>query len=71
MSTQDELREVEEDLAKLKAALADVVDQISTMGATDMTERSSMIAMADDHRTVILELEAWRDELLSRLSKEG
>ncbi|GAA2653969.1 MULTISPECIES: hypothetical protein [Nonomuraea] len=67
MSTQDELRQLEEDLARLKASTADLRSQISDMGATDAVERSAMLSMADEQDGLIAELESRRDELRSRL----
>ncbi|GAA2400620.1 hypothetical protein [Nonomuraea africana] len=68
MSTQDELRRLEEDLARLKASNADLRSQISDMGATDVVEKSAMLGMADEQDGLIAELESRRDELRSRLS---
>ncbi|MFE3451232.1 hypothetical protein ACFXJ8_20145 [Nonomuraea sp. NPDC059194] len=67
MSTQEELRQLEEDLAKLKASNADLRSQVSDMGATDAVERAAMLGMADEQDGLIAELEARRDELRSRL----
>lgn len=68
MSIQDELRQVDADLAKLREATADLRRQIGDMGPTDATERSAMIAMADEQDGVIAELEARRDDLAKRLN---
>lgn len=68
MSIQDELRQVDEDLAKLRSATADLREQIGDMGPTDAAERSAMIYMADEQDGVIEELEARREGLLKRLN---
>lgn len=67
MSTRDELRQVEEDLARLKAANRELRAQVGEMGATDLVERSSMIQMADEQDVVISDLERRREDLLQRL----
>lgn len=67
MSTQEELRQLEEDLAKLKAANVELRSQISDMGATDAVERAAMLSMADEQDALIAELEARRDSLRDRL----
>jgi hypothetical protein len=67
MSEEDDLRQVEEDLARLRAETKDLRDQIRDMGATDQVEISAMISMADEQEELITELEGRRDELLRRL----
>ncbi|MFD1939247.1 MULTISPECIES: hypothetical protein [Nonomuraea] len=67
MSTQEELRQLEEDLAKLKSANAELRSQISDMGATDAVERAAMLSMADEQDALIAELETRRDSLRDRL----
>ncbi|MFI6602218.1 hypothetical protein ACIBHX_38715 [Nonomuraea sp. NPDC050536] len=67
MSTRDELRQVDEDLAKLKAANRELRVQIGEIGATDLVERSAMIQMADEQDELIAELERRREGLLQRL----
>jgi predicted nucleic acid-binding Zn-ribbon protein len=69
MSTKDELRQVEEDLAKLRAQVKDLRAQVSDMGATDQVETSAMIGMADEQEELIAGLERRRDELLRRLDE--
>ncbi|MDP9849990.1 hypothetical protein [Streptosporangium lutulentum] len=67
MSTQEELRQVEEDLARLRAEAAELRDQVGDLGPTDATERAMMINLADEQEERVAELESWRDELLKRL----
>ncbi|MEU7000975.1 hypothetical protein [Nonomuraea sp. NPDC046570] len=69
MSTEDELRQIEEDLARLKAAVADLRRQVGDMGATDAAERAAMLALADEQDGVITDLEARRDELRRRVAE--
>ncbi|MEO3806207.1 hypothetical protein [Nonomuraea sp. B1E8] len=69
MSTKDELRQVEEDLARLRAENQDIRDQIRDMGATDQVEISAMISQADEQVELIAELERRRDNLRGRLEE--
>ncbi|TDD12213.1 hypothetical protein E1292_01850 [Nonomuraea deserti] len=69
MSTKDELRQVEEDLARLRAENQDIRDQIRDMGATDQVEISAMISQADEQVELIAELERRRDSLRRRLEE--
>ncbi|TDE57162.1 hypothetical protein E1295_08505 [Nonomuraea mesophila] len=69
MSTEDELRQVEEDLARLRAENQDIRDQIRDMGATDQVEISAMISQADEQTELIAELERRRDRLRQRLEE--
>ncbi|UBU12725.1 hypothetical protein [Nonomuraea gerenzanensis] len=71
MSTKDELRQIEEDLTRLRAENQDVRDQIRDMGATDQIEVSAMISQADEQVELIAELERRRDRLIERLEEEG
>ncbi|MFI7424460.1 hypothetical protein [Nonomuraea sp. NPDC049684] len=71
MSTKDELRQVEEDLARLKAENQDLRDQVGTMGATDQIETSAMIAQADEQSELIADLERRRADLERRAQEEG
>ncbi|AWS45963.1 hypothetical protein [Streptosporangium sp. 'caverna'] len=70
MSTQEELQQVDEDLARLRAEAAELRRQVGEMGPTDATERSSLINMADQQEALSAELEARREELLKRLGEE-
>ncbi|NBE93442.1 hypothetical protein FE391_13755 [Nonomuraea sp. KC401] len=69
MSIEDELRQVEEDLARLRAENQDIRDQIRDMGATDQVEISAMISQADEQTELIAELERRRDRLRQRLEE--
>lgn len=71
MSTKDELRQVEEDLTRLRAENQDVRDQIGDMGATDQVEISAMISQADEQVELIADLERRRDSLIRKLEEEG
>ncbi|MEV0312006.1 hypothetical protein B0I32_127109 [Nonomuraea fuscirosea] len=71
MSTKDELRQVEEDLARLRAENQEVRDQIRDIGATDQVEISAMISQADEQVELIAGLERRRDALIQRLEEEG
>ncbi|MFI6927509.1 hypothetical protein ACIBIZ_46785 [Nonomuraea spiralis] len=71
MSTKDELRQVEADLARLKAENQEVRDQVGDMGATDQIEISAMIAQADEQSELIAELERRRADLERRVKEEG
>ncbi|MFG1685490.1 hypothetical protein ACGFNP_35385 [Nonomuraea sp. NPDC049269] len=66
MSVEDELRQVEEDLTRLRAQTKDLRDQIGDMGATDQVEIGAMIGMADEQEELIADLERRRDDLLRR-----
>ncbi|MBT2235013.1 hypothetical protein [Nonomuraea sp. NEAU-A123] len=66
MSVEDELRQVEEDLTRLRAQTKDLRDQIGDMGATDQVEVGAMISMADEQEELIADLERRRDDLLRR-----
>jgi septal ring factor EnvC (AmiA/AmiB activator) len=71
MSTKDELQQVEADLARLRAEIKDMRDQIGEVGATDQVEISSMISQADEQEELAAELERRRDALRQRLESEG
>ncbi|PZG13966.1 hypothetical protein [Nonomuraea aridisoli] len=70
MSTKDELRQVEEDLTRLRAENQDMRDQIGEIGATDQVEISAMISQADEQVELIADLERRRDGLIRRLEEE-
>ncbi|WP_084964437.1 hypothetical protein [Thermoactinospora rubra] len=67
MSIQDELRQVDEDLAKLRASAADLREQISDMGPGDAVDRASMMTMAEEQERLIADLQARREQLQRRL----
>ncbi|WP_440065832.1 hypothetical protein [Streptosporangium sp. OZ121] len=71
MSLQEELRQVEEDLERLRAEVADMRRQVGEVGPTDPTERSMMINQADEQEILVGELEARREDLLKRLGGES
>jgi predicted HAD superfamily hydrolase len=70
MSTKDELRQVEEDLERLRAENREIREQIRDMGATDQMEKAAVISQADEQVELIAGLERRRDWLIQRL-KEG
>jgi SMC interacting uncharacterized protein involved in chromosome segregation len=70
MSTQEELQEVEEDLTRLRAEIAELRSQVSDTGAMDAVDRSTLINMADEREAFVSELETRRAELLNRLREE-
>lgn len=70
MSTRDELRQIEEDLTRLRAENRDIREQIRDMGATDQIEKAAVISQADEQIELIADLERRRDALIARLEKE-
>jgi hypothetical protein len=70
MSTQEELHEIDEDLARLRAEASELRGQVGDIGPTDAVERSTLINMADETNPRAAELEARREELLKRLGEE-
>jgi hypothetical protein len=70
MSTQEELHEIDEDLARLRAEASELRGQVGDIGPTDAVERSTLINMADEREARAAELEARREELLKRLGEE-
>ncbi|MCK2213491.1 hypothetical protein MF672_006745 [Actinomadura sp. ATCC 31491] len=71
MSTEDELRQVEADLARLRAENQEIREQIRDMGATDQIEKAAVISQADEQVELIADLERRRDTLRARLDGEG
>ncbi|RVX45268.1 hypothetical protein EDD27_8055 [Nonomuraea polychroma] len=69
MSTKDELRQVEEDLERLRAENREIREQIRDMGATDQMEKAAVISQADEQVELIAGLERRRDWLLQRLEE--
>ncbi|MDP4505992.1 hypothetical protein OHA25_12680 [Nonomuraea sp. NBC_00507] len=69
MSTKDELRQVEEDLARLRAENRDIREQMRDMGVTDQIEKAAIISQADEQIELIADLELRRDWLLQRLAE--
>ncbi|MFF5112964.1 hypothetical protein [Streptosporangium sp. NPDC000509] len=70
MSLQEELRQVDEDLERLRAEVAELRGQVGEIGPTDAVERAMLINQADEQEILIGELEARRDDLLKRLGED-
>ncbi|MEU4829490.1 hypothetical protein [Streptosporangium sp. NPDC023615] len=70
MSLQEELRQVEEDLERMRTEVAEMRRQVGDVGPTDPTERSMMINQADEQENLIASLDARREDLLKRLNEE-
>jgi bacterioferritin (cytochrome b1) len=70
---QDELRVVEEDLARLRETAADLRRRIGERAdePTDPVERSALIEQAEEQEALIDVLEARREELLRELGRPG
>ncbi|MDP9865950.1 MULTISPECIES: hypothetical protein [Streptosporangium] len=66
MSIQDELHQVEEEIARLRAEAAELRRQVGEIGPTDAAERSAMINMADEQEGLADELEGRREGLLKQ-----
>ncbi|MEV4092278.1 hypothetical protein [Streptosporangium saharense] len=71
MSIHDELRQVEEDLARLRSEVAGLREQVGDLGPTDPMDRSALISMADQQEALADELEGRRESLLKRLGDNG
>ncbi|MEU6714955.1 hypothetical protein ABZ897_26120 [Nonomuraea sp. NPDC046802] len=69
MGNKDELRQVEEDLVRLRAQNQEMRRQVREVGATDQVEVSAMISQADELMELIAELERRRDTLRERVEK--
>ncbi|MGI5273234.1 hypothetical protein ACQEUU_29080 [Nonomuraea sp. CA-218870] len=67
MSIEDELRQLDEDIARLKQENREQREQIGEMGATDQTEIAALINQADEQAGLISELEERRESLRRRL----
>jgi hypothetical protein len=70
MSTQEELQEVEADLTRLRAEVAELRSQVGDTGPMDAVDRSTLINMADERESFVAELETRREGLLNRLREE-
>ncbi|MDA0641195.1 MULTISPECIES: hypothetical protein [Nonomuraea] len=66
MSNEEELRRLDEDIARLKQENREQREQIRDMGATDQTEIASLITQADEQAGLISELEERRESLRRR-----
>ncbi|MFF4414750.1 hypothetical protein ACFYY8_19665 [Streptosporangium sp. NPDC001559] len=67
MSIHDELRQVEEDLARLRSEVAGLREQVGDLGPTDAMDRSALISMADQQEALADELEERRESLLKQV----
>ncbi|MFD0891123.1 hypothetical protein ACFQ08_41795 [Streptosporangium algeriense] len=67
MSIHDELRQVEEDLARLRSEVAGLREQVGDLGPTDSMDRSALISMADQQEALADELEERREKLLKQV----
>ncbi|MEV4838796.1 hypothetical protein AB0K05_30125 [Nonomuraea sp. NPDC049486] len=66
MSNEEELRRLDEEIARLKQENREQREQIRDMGATDQTEIASLITQADEQAGLISELEERRESLRRR-----
>jgi hypothetical protein len=66
---EEELRQVEADLAELRRTAAELRSQIGD-GPGDAVDRSTTITAAEEQEALADQLEARRDELLRRLGRE-
>ncbi|MEV7008116.1 hypothetical protein [Streptosporangium sp. NPDC051022] len=71
MSIQEELHQVEHDLARLRAEVFSLRRQVGDLGPTDAAERSALISMADQQEGLADELEERRASLLKRIGDAG
>ncbi|GAA2876851.1 hypothetical protein GCM10010517_38130 [Streptosporangium fragile] len=69
MSVKDELREVEEDIERLRSEVAELRRQVGDLGPSDAAERSMLINQADEEQALLLGLEARREDLIKRLNE--
>ncbi|MCW2914522.1 MAG: hypothetical protein JWN52_2590 [Actinomycetia bacterium] len=66
---EEELRQVEADLAELRRTAVELRSQIGD-GPGDAVDRSATITAAEEQEALADQLEARRDELLRRLGRE-
>ncbi|MEV4241822.1 hypothetical protein AB0J63_00255 [Streptosporangium canum] len=66
MSIQEELHQVEKELARLRGEAAELRRQVGEIGPTDAAERSTLITMADQQEALADELEGRRQVLLQQ-----
>ncbi|MEU7983547.1 hypothetical protein ACFV0L_10000 [Streptosporangium canum] len=66
MSIQEELHQVEKELARLRGEAAELRRQVGEIGPTDAAERSTLITMADQQEALADELEGRRQALLQQ-----
>ncbi|WP_031172395.1 hypothetical protein [Streptosporangium roseum] len=67
MSIQEELHQVEKELARLRGEAAELHKQVGEIGPTDAAERSTLITMADQQEALADELEGRRQALLQQV----
>lgn len=70
-TTREELRLVEEDLARLRETATDLRRRLGERGddPTDPEERAAVIEAAEENEALVARLEVRREELLGRLGK--
>ncbi|MFG1948846.1 hypothetical protein [Nonomuraea sp. NPDC048826] len=66
MSNEEELRRLDEEIARLKEENREQREQIGEMGPTDQAEISALITQADEQAGLISELEERRESLRRR-----
>ncbi|GGP98881.1 hypothetical protein [Streptosporangium pseudovulgare] len=71
MSINDELHEVEEEIARLRSEAADLREQVNDLGPTDAVERSALITMAEQQESLADDLEVRREGLNRKLGEAG
>ncbi|MEV4180939.1 hypothetical protein AB0J28_05780 [Streptosporangium canum] len=69
MSIQEELHQVEKELARLRGEAAELRRQVGEIGPTDAAERSTLITMADQQEALADELEGRRQALLQQAGR--
>jgi hypothetical protein len=68
-SVQDELREVEAELADLRRTARELREQVGEDEPGDFADKSAAIEAADEQDELIAQLEDRRSELLRRLGR--
>ncbi|WP_433242818.1 hypothetical protein ACQPYK_38760 [Streptosporangium sp. CA-135522] len=71
MSIQEELRQVEKDMSRLRTEASELRRQVGEIGPTDAAERSALINMADQQDALADELEGRREELRRQADEAG
>jgi predicted nucleic acid-binding Zn-ribbon protein len=64
MSIDEEVRRLDEEIARLKQQNQEQREQIRDMGATDQTEIAALITQIEEQEAVIAELEERRASLV-------
>ncbi|MEV0583974.1 hypothetical protein [Nonomuraea sp. NPDC050310] len=67
MSIKDQLREIDSDLASLKATRDELREQVGDPDAGDYMDRSLLLQQLDEQERRIGEMQARREELAKRL----